>query len=320
MTERPETEVAPLDEENSFAKSPFAETNFDESEVTAIFPEEDDVLAGEAELDVTEIAPMDPADSSEVFVLLPDAEEGDIPMVDTEEVGATEDITSPFESAFEASMATALHGGLRSANPADELDMMGEETRAMVFDDPTEECFVAEEAMDPVGAEDLDGLARDVADALLIQEGADGSEGEFADIFELEENFVEERPARLTRRRAKRRSPFRKVLIGWAALAALAAVGWYFFPEHRGQVLSYVPAEWLKAVRLDEEPPEIVTPWPGEMSGGNIDVQSEPNSGVGVGVVEQTSGEDALALEARESFRVAFRRAIDLGFSGEVRR
>jgi len=308
MTERPETEVTPLDEESSFAEGPFVETNFDESEVTAIFPEEEDVLAGEAELDVTETAPVDPVDSSEVFVLLPDAEEGDIPIVDTE------DITSPFESAFEASMATALQGGLRSANPADELDMMDEEAKAMVFDDFFEECFVAEEATDPMGAEDLDGFAREVADDLLIQEGADGSEGEFADIFELEEDFVEERPARLT----QRRSPFREVLIGLAALAASAAVGWYFFPEHCDRVLSYVPAEWLKAVRLQEEPPEIVTSWPREMSGGNTDVQPEPN--FGVGVVEQTSGADALALEARESFRAAFRRAIDLGFSGEVRR
>ena len=45
MTERPETEVTPLDEESSFAEGPFVETNFDESEVTAIFPEEEDVLA-----------------------------------------------------------------------------------------------------------------------------------------------------------------------------------------------------------------------------------------------------------------------------------
>ena len=258
--------------------------------------------------EATDTVSLDPEDTEEVFVLLPDAEESEIPMVETEEV--TDEFGDLVDDNTEVVSATEV--GLRHENPLEPGD-----TEPMGYDDAVEEDFVAdeptdfdlEEATEPVHLEDLDDLASDVEDDLFHDGGARGRlESDEEEDFDIEsfEDDVVERP----RRGRRSGSPLKKIFVGMAALALLSAAGFYFFPE---QIRPY-----LEQVGLGEFLPggdAVAT-----TSGGDV---NPPDGGSGetpTPDVDPVTPPDTLAQQSRETFHGKFLQSIELGFAGEASR
>ncbi len=229
-------------------------------------------------IDVTETVPTQ-VGSDDVFVLLPD-EEGAIPMVETEAIDVTEQM---------APSPTATQVGLRASNPT-ETDLL----------DATEECLIAEEPTDPVG--DLDGLATQVADDLMLDDDEDApfDEDYFHD--DLESELADE-PEQSSRKKPARRGGGGawKALVSMAALAAIAAAGLYFFPDKLG----LDPFNRIAVASSRTEKPARVIPakTPPKQTG------SEKTPAVDA---------DALAAASEEAFRAKFSLAIKTAFAGEV--
>ncbi len=89
----------------------------DENEVTVILPSDmtDEITDDEA----SHTVPLDDK-TDEVFVLLPDGDDSEIPMVETREITEDMDGAPQLSSAYEE--ATASSVGLRSDNPSYDVD------------------------------------------------------------------------------------------------------------------------------------------------------------------------------------------------------
>lgn len=292
---------------------PALDDTLDDNEITVILPAEEEV-DGEAfaptdnlevsdssdttdSFDVTDTVLLGPEETEEVFVLLPDAEESEIPMVDTEEV--SDDFSACSDDDTE--LATASQVGLRHENP---VDVGGSEE--MSYEVEEDDFGIDDDATDPVHPEDLDDLASDVEDDLFHDGGARGQYDE--EDFGLDDSFDEiYRP-----QRSRGGFGFKKIFVGMAALALLSAAGLYFFSE---QVRPYVEQVGLGGILPGGDRVVVdgsVDPLPvdrigdiGETPISNVDPISQPN---------------ALAQQSRELFQKKFVQAIELGFAGEASR
>lgn len=309
MTEKNPDNPLPESDDNPSFEDVSSE---DENELTVILPEE---MTEDVGQEVTEEVPgAGSGKSGEVFVLLPDGDDSQIPMVETQEVPEiTEEIEGPrLASVYEA--ATAEDVGLRRENPI-HSQVYETDTEIDPYTEPTEECMVAEHPTETMSAGDLDDFASEVADEMLVSEdmnaGTVGYEEEGFDDYD-EGPVYHERASRHSRRR---RSPVGKVILTLAALIAIAATGVQFFPEYVGLdpsfdlktfVMDHVNSLLGRPQLVDSSNVPDVPDVPPVSTGGD-----GPDSGATDG------GTPPLAMAAQETFKTKFKQAIELGFGGE---
>ena len=305
----------------------------DENEVTVILPEE---ITEDVGSDITEEVPDPDPDcekTGEVFVLLPDGDDSQIPMVETQEVpDVTEDIeenivadvvadveaphlTSVYEATTASHEATASQVGMRTDNPAHE---QAADTEIDPFGEPTEESVATDQPTETMSAGDLDDFANEVADDMLGAEGGepsvdqDPTEYEDEGFYDQDETLYEDQDTYAPS--GEKRLSFKNVALSLAALIAIAATGVHFFPGYVGLDPSFDLKEFVMG-HIDSLSggPEVVssgdpvTP-PG---GGDADVPDVPDGG--------PPTPPSLAMVAQETFKGKFEQAIELGF-GEAPR
>ncbi len=289
----------------------------DENEVTVILPE---VLTEEVGSEVTEEVPgleSDGSKTGEVFVLLPDGDDSQIPMVETQEVPEiTEEIDGPrLASVYES--ATASHIGLRRENPL-QARSQAADTEIDPYGTATEEVMVTDHPTETMSAGDLDDFANEVADDMLVAEGGAPSRGRGS--LDYDEDFggddepaYDDEESAYAPRRRTRSSPFKKVALSLVALVAIAATGVHFFPESLGLDPSFDLKEFVTGhVNSLIGGPEVAN------SGGSVP-PTPAGGGDSGGTGAGTPTPPPLAMAAQETFKSKFKQAIELGF-GEVPR
>ena len=289
----------------------------DENEVTVILPEE---LTEEVGDELTEEIPgganvaAEHEDTGEVFVLLPDGDDTQIPMVETQELAdVTEDVGPPrLTSVYESTTASQV--GLRTDNPAGE-QAAGVDTEIDPHGEPTEDAVATDHPTETMSAGDLDDFANEVADDMLVAEGNDPSVDrqpiayDDEDLYDDQEEPVYEDEETYGREKL---SSFKKVVLSLAALIAIAGIGVHFFPGHVGLDPSFDLKEFVMGhVNSLIGGREVVS---------TGDPVTPPDGGDPDG---SDGGRDAtigpLAMATQEMFKSKFRQAIELGF-GEVPR
>lgn len=293
-------------------------SSLDENEVTVILPEE---LTEDVGDEVTEELPDPDLDSGdektgEVFVLLPDGDDTQIPMVETHEIAdVTEDLEPPrLTSVYDATTASQV--GLRSDNPAHE-QAAGVDTEIDPVGEPTENGAVTDHPKETMSAGDLDDFANEVADDMLVAESGEPSVDQDPVAYD-EEDFQDDQDepiyedGEMYAPGGEKRSSFKKVVLSLAAMIAIAAIGVHFFPGYVGLDPSFDLKEFVMGHV------NSVIGGPGVASSGD---PVTPSDGSDIDGSDGGGGASTgpLAMAIQETFKSKFKQAIELGF-GEVPR
>ena len=291
-------------ESNLQRAQPSGDDGFDRNDVTVILSDDDIASAEEVTdtaTDVTEAVPLRPTDVSgndDVFVLLSDKDEQTIPLVDVDELVDTESVPL-VDSVPVGDADTGVVAGVDELD-TDQIGVDATETmEPRGFGDEiehldaemTEQCDVAEEPTDPIGAADLDAFASSVGD----QETADDITGE--DAGDLADGDLEDLEYTVSDAQAHRGGSAKWLGVAAALLIGGGAVA-YFFPEYVG--LGSAPSTAVAA-----------------SSSAGVDNNSTPD--VAVAVVEDPLDERIAVAAAQDAFRRRYRVVVELGFAGEVK-
>ena len=242
-----------------------ADGEFDaRNDVTVILPDDldaeddeaDGLVAGPDEVtaydvEETEAVTFDGEEPNDVFVLLPDGDDEEIPVVDTETVDLTEAIpeSDPTEEFTSVPPPTASQVGLRSENPTDENGY---------FEEPTEECLVAEEPTDPIGLGDIDELATVVAEDMgsgVVGEAVDPDDPSAVELHDPTGEFEIEYDEEVAEVAAGGGGLWKPVMLGVAALATVGVALYFVFPDLFGSKLEPAVASSNDSPAAVEAPP-----------------------------------------------------------------
>ncbi|HVR75844.1 MAG TPA: hypothetical protein VMT52_16045 [Planctomycetota bacterium] len=234
-------------------------------------------------------------DTEDVFVILPEGEGGDIPMVETEavdEMDGTRTEAVPLQS-----MESLADIPLRSSNP-----LLGDTQE--VEEQAVEETLELEE-----GAEDLEQMASDMDDEILRAPSRTAARDD--DLLEEDtgDEVVSAPAGRHTAAAAPRSHSGLKAVLSLAAMALFAAGGYFAY------VTWYVPSLGTG-------------PAGGSLGSAAIGTPAGIDRGVDVPAGEDTSVASASPVDpdvaegaqaaSREAFREKLLLAVELGFGGEV--
>ena len=290
-----ENEVPQIGEQQSEELTDLVVLNPEDSLAPSVTPE-------------TAVTLVDEEAGDEVYVILPEGDTSEIPVVETEAL----DDTASDEAAETSDLAASETMTLETES------VIGADTENICPGNTTEITNVESESVEGRETQDLDDLAAELDDQVLAEaagntsellavpvghEGGLGSE-EAALAQELQENGLPgAEPVSFARSRA-----WFKPTMAAAALLAISATGfWYMGGLQNGQTFQSVSGVTVP------ETTKVTPPVETALTGTNPQLNPE---------VRPTSGESAQGderLEAKQAFRGRLIAALDLGFGGEVK-
>lgn len=253
---------------------------------------------------------LESAETEEVYVILPDDDVGDVPLVETEAVDDLEVLDATDEMSDDELAEVAMRS---QAIPASEI------AHAVTGEVEEPPPYAEDENLDAIASEldeEMFSYAPDGAEEELPY--LDSMEGEGLEFGELEANVDLEAVETASRGR----SAFRK-LVSLAALLAIAAVGVYFgYPKFQDWKARGFPPFGSGATEVATTAgQDLGTPG----TSGNVGVPNteprnpDPGTDTPGGATTPAGGSSEDPVEvARASFREQYRLALQLGFVGEV--